>query len=280
MLLLGASMWGTLWYPMRLLEAHGFYGLWLTLVVYAAALSASLPTTASHLHELVAHRRVLLPLAIAAGCTNVAFLLAVLDGNVMRVLLLFYLSPLWAIALGWLVLSERPSARALTTLALALAGALIILWDPLLGIPWPRSQPDWLALVAGIAFAVSNVLVRKAQEVSVVAKAASTWVGVILLSALLAVLFGVPMPVVMPHVWLGAVTLGIFGILIMTVLVLAGVTRLPVQRSAVILLFELVAGAVSQRLLSHERMTLVEWAGGILIVLAALLSARGGRGEE
>jgi drug/metabolite transporter (DMT)-like permease len=40
------------------------------------------------------------------------------------------------------------------------------------------------------------------------------------------------------------------------------------------LLFELVAGAVSQQLLSNEVMTLTEWLGGSLIVLAAYLSAR------
>jgi len=32
----GASMWGVIWYPMRLLEAGGLVGIWLTLIMYSA----------------------------------------------------------------------------------------------------------------------------------------------------------------------------------------------------------------------------------------------------
>jgi len=44
-LLAGALMWGVIWYPMRLLEQAGIDGLWLTLLIYLAALVASLPYT-------------------------------------------------------------------------------------------------------------------------------------------------------------------------------------------------------------------------------------------
>jgi drug/metabolite transporter (DMT)-like permease len=56
--------------------------------------------------------------------------------------------------------------------------------------------------------------------------------------------------------------------------VLYGVTRMPVHRSAVILLFELVVGAVSALLLTDEVVLLREWIGGAMIVSAAYLAAR------
>ena len=49
---------------------------------------------------------------------------------------------------------------------------------------------------------------------------------------------------------------------------------MPVHRSAVISLIELVAGAVSQQLLTDEVVTVREWVGGALIVLGAYLTAR------
>jgi len=49
---------------------------------------------------------------------------------------------------------------------------------------------------------------------------------------------------------------------------------MPVHRSAVIALIELVAGAVSQQLLTNEVVTMREWVGGVLIVVGAYLAAR------
>ena len=81
-------------------------------------------------------------------------------------------------------------------------------------------------------------------------------------------------PAVGGVVYLWAVLLGLGGFLVMTVTVLYGVTRMPVHRSAVILLFELVAGAVSSMLLTDEIVLAREWLGGALIVMAAWLAAR------
>lgn len=63
-------------------------------------------------------------------------------------------------------------------------------------------------------------------------------------------------------------------IIIMTSTVLYGVTHMPVYRSAVILLFELVAAAVSAQWLSDEVISGKEWVGGSMIMLAGYLSAR------
>jgi drug/metabolite transporter (DMT)-like permease len=59
----------------------------------------------------------------------------------------------------------------------------------------------------------------------------------------------------------------------MTVAVQYGVSHMPVHRSAVILLFELVIGAVSSLLLTDEVVLIREWVGGIMIITAAYLAA-------
>lgn len=276
MLLFGAGLWGVIWYPMRLLEAQGLNGIWLSLILYVAALIASLPRTTRAFRELfeAGKRASLFALALAGGWTNTAFVLAILDGNVMRVLLLFYLCPVWTVVFGWFLLGERPSRLALGVLMLAMFGALMLLWDPEYGTPWPQTVSDWLALSAGFAFALSNVFVRKCQSASIEAKAVSVWIGVILICAILIFLFGMPAPQVSVRATLAAAALGVFGILVMTVLVQYGVTHMPVHRSAVILLFELVTGAISQQLLTDEIMTLVDWAGGVLIVAGAYVAAK------
>jgi drug/metabolite transporter (DMT)-like permease len=63
------------------------------------------------------------------------------------------------------------------------------------------------------------------------------------------------------------------------VTVLYGVTHMPIHRSAVILLFEIVVGAVSSLLLTDEIVLPREWVGGSMIILAAYLAARIHAGE-
>jgi len=74
--------------------------------------------------------------------------------------------------------------------------------------------------------------------------------------------------------WLGAWLLGWLAIVAMTVAVLYGVASMPVYRSSVIMLFELVVAAIATWLLTNEAMTLQEWFGGGLILLAAYGVAR------
>ncbi len=270
----GASLWGVIWYPMRLLEAGGLVGLWLTLTMYGAALVVSLPYTLKAFPEFIRRPGWLALLMISAGWTNLAFVEAVLEGNILRVLLLFYLSPLWATLMGWLFLRERITRIALASLVIAMAGALLMLWNPVLGAPWPQGKADWMALTSGFAFAVSIVITRKLHDISIEAKVLSVWAGVTLLALGMIAFFALPVPQPSLSIFGGAVALGVLGILVMTLFVQYGVTHMPVHRSAVLALIELVAGAVSQQLLTDEVVTLREWVGGGLIVLGAYLSAR------
>jgi drug/metabolite transporter (DMT)-like permease len=273
-LLFGASLWGVIWYPMRLLEGGGLGGVWLTLTLYGAALVASLPRTARAIAEFSQRPALLILLMLAAGWTNIAFVEAVLQGNIVRVLLLFYLSPLWATLMGWLFLRERISRVGFASLVVAMSGALLMLWNPIVERPWPQGKPDWMALSSGFAFALSNVVVRKLQDISIAAKSLSVWAGVVIVGVVMIAIFSLPMPHPPGSIFFSAVALGVFAIMVMTVLVQYGVTNMPVHRSAVIALFELVAGAVSQQLLTNEVVTVREWVGGGLIVVGAYLAAR------
>ncbi|MEO5702820.1 MAG: DMT family transporter [Gammaproteobacteria bacterium] len=276
-LLLGATLWGIFWYPMRLLEQNGIPGLWSSLIMYMAAVVISLPWLWRQRSALIKRPGLLLALGLSAGWCNVAFILAIIDGNVMRVLLLFYLAPLWAALLGRFMLGERLSPRAWATMGLAMCGALIMLWQlpsrSLNSETFALESSDWLAISSGFMFALSNVLVRKAWNITIAVKTIVVWWGGLLLAGLWIVLSASPLPELRPPIVAAAIALGGFGIMIMTVAVQYGVTHMPVHRSAVILLFELVAGAVSSQLLSDEVIQVNEWLGGVLIITAAYFSA-------
>ena len=272
-LLFSATLWGVVWYPLRLLEQQGLAGLWSALLSFSAAAAACLWVFPRDRRALTGNLLPLLLMGLAAGWCNVAFIMAVLEGSVVRVLLLFYLSPFWAVCLGWLLLDERLDRKSLLVFVIAVSGAFIMLWDDSLGYPWPNGRADWLAVSSGFAFALNNVFVRKLQAVGVLLKSATTWVAVVVIAGIWIVLRGDAFPDVGPGVVTAAVLLGLCGFLVMSLAVVYGVTRMPVHRSAVILLFELVAGAVSSLLLTDEVIQLREWLGGGLIIIAAYVAA-------
>jgi drug/metabolite transporter (DMT)-like permease len=273
-LLATAFFWGLLWYPMRWLAGHGVPGLWGTGILFASAFVVGSPLLWRYRTQLTARPALLVGLMLANGWCNTAFILAVLEGQVVRVLLLFYLSPIWAVLLARLLLGERMPSRAWLTLALAMGGALIILWQPSLGVPWPRGHADWLAISSGLGFAFSNVLIRMGQDLAIGLKVVTAWLGVTVLTGVL-LLSGAGGQIewnVTPV--MVAVLLGMVGIVVMSVCLMFGVTRMPVHRSAVILLFEVMVGAVSAQWLAHEALGSREWLGGILILGAAWLASR------
>jgi drug/metabolite transporter (DMT)-like permease len=58
-----------------------------------------------------------------------------------------------------------------------------------------------------------------------------------------------------------------------TWLVQYGITQIPVTRASVIFLFELVVAAIASYYLANEAMSMREWLGGSLIIVAALVAA-------
>lgn len=273
-LLLAATLWGVFWYPLRWLQAAGLSGLWATLFIYTGASLHLLYMLRGRRIEVQQHGLALLLLALSAGWCNIAFILAMLDGNVVRVLLLFYLSPVWTSLLAVWFLDERLDRLSVIILLVASLGAIVMLWQPALGAPWPQDSADWLALSSGFTFAIANIITRKFHAVSVQSKTAATWLGVIGLTLPGLFLGGGGVGDTSLMVVLVALVFGFVGMYLMTLSVQYGVSNMPAHRSAIILLFELVAGSLSAFLFTNESVRLLEWLGGALVILAALGTAR------
>jgi drug/metabolite transporter (DMT)-like permease len=274
-LLAGASIWGVIWYPYRLLNEAGLDGPWSTALTYGTALLAGTLLFAKHWREARRAPWGLALLAAAVGWSNLAYVLGILEGEVMRVLLLFYLAPLWTVPLAWLFLGERLDAKGAGVMALALAGAVVMLWRPELGAPWPASRAEWLGVAAGILFAVGNVLVRRIRQVNEITKSLAILAGVTIaaLAHLASSRHGLSAaaPVAMAH---AALIVGVgLALVAMSLALQYGITRLPANRAIVILLFELVVAAIASWLLAGEVLRFRDAIGGMLIATATLVAA-------
>ncbi|MDR2875120.1 MAG: DMT family transporter [Methylobacillus sp.] len=271
-LLFGATVWGMIWYPYRLLEYAGISGAHASFLTYAIALVIGLLIFARRWRELGRDLPTVLMLALAAGWCNLAYVLAVIDGEVVRVMLLFYLSPLWTLLLARVLLHERAGKRGTLIILSSLCGAFIMLWEPAHGFPLPRSVAEWLALSAGAAFAVTNVLTRRATQLTLAQKSVAVWGGVAALGLVFLLFSDQPVVGISGNHWWLMLVMGAL-LFVTTLLVQYGVTHTLATRAAVIFLFELVVATLFAWLMANETPSLRELAGGALIVAATLFSA-------
>jgi drug/metabolite transporter (DMT)-like permease len=275
--MVAAILWGLFWYPLRLLEEMGIPGLWSSLIIYCSAMLFLIPACWQMRSEFLKHKSKYILIGIFAGWTNLAFILAVLEGEIVRVLILFYLSPIWAILLAVFILHERLTRIGTCSLVLAIVGAALMLWHPGLNYAAGISLVDFYAVTSGMAFAITNIVVRKIGSVPIAIKMGSAWLGVIALTVCGLIIAKLPVPEITLNSGILALLIGFPCMLVMTWTAQYGVTYLPIQRSSVIFLLEIVAGAVSAALWTNEIVSNIEYVGGVLIVSAGLISIIGGK---
>ncbi len=281
-LVLNALVWGLSWWPFRQLDELGLHPLWATTLVYAAISVLLLAVRPRSVAELL-RPSALWVLIAAAGTTNAAFNWAVSIGDVVRVVLLFYLMPLWAVLLARVLLHEAVTPRALLRVALGLLGAVIVLWpeggaSAASTFSAAFSLADALAIVGGFSFALNNIMVRREQARSEAARAAAMFIGGALVAGVVGLALqhtgSVPMPrwEVAADWWPWA--LGLTAAFLVANLSLQyGASRLPAHRTAVIMLTEVLFASVSAVALGAGTLGPALLLGGACILGSAWLAA-------
>lgn len=271
-LLVSAVMWGVTWMPLRWLGALGIGGPQLSAVAFGAAALLLLPTALRQRQRWRARPWLVPAMMLLGGFANFAFTLALIDGEVIRVMMLFYLAPVWGVLGGRVFLGERLGARRLLGLLLALAGAFLVLGGPALFDAAP-SINDLLALGAGFSFAMNNVACRAAQEVPLASKLAAMFLGCAALAGAYLVIGGLELPSLAASGWGWLLGYGLLWIVVATLATQWAVTHMEAGRASIILIAELVAAVASAAWFGGERMAAPEVIGGSLILLATLMEA-------
>lgn len=275
-LLFNALVWGVSWWPFRALQDHGLHPLWATALIYTFSLACLLAVRPGAWRGF-AGNPLLWMLVMAAGLTNVGFNWAVTIGDVVRVVLLFYLMPAWSVLLAWPLLGVRPTGAALARLALALAGVMVVLQAGGAGWPVPESLADWLALMGGFSFALTNILLRRMRGVPADSRILAMFAGGTAMAAgaaLMGMAQGlVAAPPMLPAAGVAA-ALGLsLAFLVGNVALQYGAARLHAHTTALIMLSEVVFASFSSIAAGAAEPSRHVWLGGALILAAAAWSA-------
>ncbi len=278
-LLLAGLLWGLTWIPLKYFGSQGLNGITLTMMSYGMVGVLALPWLIYRRHTWWPQRNLVLMIAIVGGLANVCFLSAIVRGEVVRVMLLFYLAPVWGVLGGRIFFGEPLTRLRVLGVATAIVGAFLLLGGAAV-IASPPGIVDLLALASGMLYASQNLFTRAANRTPLDAKSLVVFVGCGLISSAIVLGTGQQLPE-MPSLLLGQL-FGFAGIWMLAAMVVTawGVSHLEAGRAAILLVFELVAAVVSAMWIAGERLDGIEWVGAALIVGAALLEARPSSNEK
>lgn len=288
-LALNALVWGLSWWPLHQLHAHGLHPLWATAAVFALATLVLCFISPQGWRHFKQHPQ-LWWLMAASGLTNIGFNWAVTTGDVVRVVLLFYLMPTWALLLAWWMLGERPTRGALMRLSLALLGVVLVLKTPESPWPLPQDLPDVLALLAGFTFALTNIWLLRLQHTPESSRMVAMFGGGAVMAtvcATVATFAGVIPAVEVVSLngfnestsqalitWAPYVVGLSFAFLVSNFTLQYGAARLSAHTTAMVMMSEVVFASVSSVALGASTLSWRIGLGGGMIVLAALLASQ------
>ncbi|QFU07831.1 EamA-like transporter family protein [Rhodobacteraceae bacterium THAF1] len=271
------AMWGLYWLPVRQLEQAGLSGAWGTLV--AVAIGALLLSPLALYRRRTLCRATLRTMAFTAlgGAAFVLYSIGFVYGRVAIIILLFFLTPVWSALIGRYIMGWRNSPARLVAIVMGLLGLGIILSAD--GqLPLPRNVGEWMALASGVLWSISSTGIRTSEGIPAIEAGFVFALGGCAAALVLAPLLA-PIPTA-PDVgaiagW-GLAAGGLWWAASMAALMWA-TARLEPTRTGILLMSEVVVGAVSGALLAGEVLGRLEIAGGTLVIGAAILEIRSTR---
>ena len=272
--LLGASiLWGLSWLPLKHINSLGIDGVTLTFLVYGLLALILTPQLLRQFSIWRMHTNAMLLILLLGGGASLTFTYALVNGEVIRVMVLFYLLPVWGVLGGRFFLKETIDRWRWLGASLAIFGAFFILGG-FKAFDAPPSWIDLIALLSGLFFSMNNLVFRAAQAVPVGSKITMMFYGCFALAGLLLAGGAEQLPQdISGNAWLSLALYALFWLLIANIGSQWAVTHMEAGRSSIIIIMELITAVISATLIAHETMSPVEMAGGVMILTAAFIEA-------
>ena len=205
---------------------------------------------------------------LSLGLGSVCYIYALLLTTVANALFIISAAPFMAAILGWMVLRERVRPLTWATMAVALAGIAIMVFD---GVRGGRLLGNLVAFGTPISFAIMLVALRRAGDRDMIPAICIAGVVGVVLGFAMSDTLAIPRHDLALCVFLGIVQYG-GGFVLLTL----GARHLPAAEVALLALAETVLAPVWAWIGVDEVPTLFTLAGGVIVLAAVVVQTMAG----
>ena len=275
-LAISAGSWGIYWLPQRILEEGGLTGGWGTIAQMIIGVLILLPIAIWRKTKSRSTGFDLPLIGLLMGGGFICYALSFLLTDVVRALILFYMTPIWTTIFEILFLKKKPGVVRYLTLALALGGLWIVFSKQTI-IPLPENAGDWLALAGGAIFAggLIRLEIIKTDGVFPIIFSFFFYGALfnIVAGFLLAEYLG-PMPAIESFVSMSLFLflISVFYFIPTGIVILWTPSQLGAGLCSILFLSEIVVGVISSSILTNEPFGWREIAGSSMIVIGGILA--------
>jgi drug/metabolite transporter (DMT)-like permease len=268
-------MWGVYWYPLRVFSAAGISGAWPLLLMFSSIALVMVPIGAWRLRAMLSAGWGMYLTGLCSAGSWVIYSYSLLMTDVVRALLLFYMTPVWGALLARLLLKEPITPVRMLAIAMGLGGLAVILGFEG-GVPLPHNAGDWLGLLSGVLWGYTMVRLRREEGRDLFTSlfayfACGTLVAVVVVLLPFEFVGEVPARAVVAEQAWGLALMGLCFILPTILLITWGSRMVSPGRAGVLLMAEAVVGTVSAAVLTDEPFGLREIVGALLIISAGIV---------
>lgn len=265
--------WGIYWLPVRAIADLGLDGAWGTGAITLAAVLFLLPFALAKKSALREANLVGVASVALGGGAFALYSIGFLYGKVALVVLLWFFSPVWSVLIAKYLLRWQVPKLRLIAIAVGLCGLFIMLGGDG-GIPVPGSLGEWMAFIGGLLWALATAGMRLKSQLPPAPAALLFALGAAVTSFLFAP-FLEPVPrVALSDLSTMAVNVLLTGGLWWGASIAAlmwATVRLDPARVGILLMTEVIFGAVTAAIFAGESLSPSEMIGGSLVILCGLL---------
>jgi drug/metabolite transporter (DMT)-like permease len=271
--LYAGAVWGLFWIPLRALENAGLHGLWVAVVYFLVPTLCLVPIGIWRWKHFKAGGLQLQITAMLSGLALLLYTMSIVYTDVVRAILLFYLTPIWGTILARIFLGDAITPQRIFAMAVAVVGALTI-FGLGLQFPVPQNIGDWMGVSAGLLWAIASLRINIYKDYSAIEMTLGFFFWSLIFSIIAALIFA---PSYVPSVsqTLPALPLLLIFIILLilpgTYASLWGPKFLSPGVVGLLFMTEIVVGSISVALLSAEPFGVREVIGIFLITCASLI---------
>jgi len=269
--------WGTYWIPLRYIDNNNNGSIWLIFISFLLlSLFLIIPLLKS-IKNLILNKNKFFFFGCFFASLGIAFYSeSLLRGDIARVVVLFYLCPIWGTLFARIFLGDKLTINRLIAIIIGLLGLEIIVGIER-GIIIPTSVVDWIALLAGMSWALGMTCFHLAKSTSAFEKTALTSFLIPFIFLLICLIPGgrtFELPSISLNnnlIYIWVIFFAIAWLLPSILLTYFSVEILDPGRINILLAFEVVVGFLSATLLTNEIIGTREILGAVFVVSACFI---------